>query len=130
MKKMIILLLVMVAIFALAACGNKAESTAKAFFKALENQDFDAAKKLSTDEGQQLLNFLQEFSKNASEDQLSELRNTRYEILETVIEGDSAVVKYKQWNTETPDKIENHDLQMQKVDGAWKVHFVKDDVQK
>ncbi|MCB5259917.1 MAG: DUF4878 domain-containing protein [Candidatus Cloacimonetes bacterium] len=130
MKKMIILLLVMVAIFALAACGNKAESTAKAFFKALENQDFDAAKKLSTDEGQQLLNFLQEFSKNASEDQLSELKNTRYEILETVIEGDSAVVKYKQWNTETPDKIENHDLQMQKVDGAWKVHFVKDDVQK
>lgn len=130
MKKMIILLLVMVAIFALAACGNKAESTAKAFFKALENQDFDAAKKLSTDEGQQLLNFLQEFSKNASEDQLSEIKNTRYEILETVIEGDSAVVKYKQWNTETPDKIENHDLQMQKVDGAWKVHFVKDDVQK
>ncbi|MCK9557897.1 MAG: DUF4878 domain-containing protein [Candidatus Cloacimonetes bacterium] len=130
MKKISILLLVIVALLGLAACGNKAESTAKSFFNALENQDFDAAKKLTTEEGQQLLTLVEGFAQSAGEEQIADMKKNKYEVVETVIDGDSAVVKYRQWNTDKPDEKEDHDLQMKKVDGAWKVHFVKDDVQK
>ncbi|HCM16460.1 MAG: hypothetical protein WCY87_02740 [Candidatus Cloacimonadales bacterium] len=130
MKKISILLLIIVALLGLTACGNKVESTAKSFFKALENQDFEAAKKLSTEEGQQLLTLIEGFAQSADEEQIADMKKTKYEIVETVVEGDSAVVKYRQWNTDKPEAKEDHELQMKKVEGAWKVHFVKDDVQK
>jgi hypothetical protein len=129
-RKIFILLLILLALIGLAACGNKPENTAKAFFKALEIQDFELAKKLATPEGQELLSIIQSFSENISEEQKAELMSTRYQVLKSTIDGDVATVQYEQWDTKTPDQKETHSLQMKKLDGAWKVHFVKDDIQK
>jgi PBP1b-binding outer membrane lipoprotein LpoB len=80
MKKLSLLLLVVIAIMGLTACGNKAENTAKSFFKALETQDFDTAKKLATEDGQQLLTLIQSMSESAPEEQKAELTKKRYNL--------------------------------------------------
>lgn len=130
MKQISILLLIIIAMIGLAACGNKPEATAKAFFKALETQDFEAAKKLATPEGKELLSIIQSFAENVSEEQKEEMKSTRYQVLSSSVDGDIATVQYEQWNTDSPDNKESHSIQMKKIDGAWKVHFVKDDIQK
>lgn len=130
MKKLSLLLLVVIAIMGLTACGNKAENTAKSFFKALETQDFDTAKKLATEDGQQLLTLIQSMSESAPEEQKAELTKKRYNVLETIVEGDSATVKYEEYSTDNPDDKTTQELQMLKVEGSWKVHFAKDDIQK
>lgn len=130
MSKLSILLVILVTLIGLSACQPKPETAANAFFKALENQDFEAAKELSTQEGQQLLSLIQSFAENADEEQLAEMKNTKYKVIETKVEGDSAVVVYEQWDTTNPDSKESHELQMRKIDGDWKVHFVKNDLQK
>lgn len=130
MKQISILLLIIIAMIGLAACGNKPKATAKAFFKALETQDFEAAKKLATPEGKELLSIIQSFAENVSEEQKEEMKSTRYQVLSSSVDGDIATVQYEQWNTDSPDNKESHSIQMKKIDGAWKVHFVKDDIQK
>ncbi len=92
MTKLSILLVILVALIGLSACQPKPETAANAFFKALETQDFEAAKEISTEEGQQLLSLIQSFAENADEEQLAEMKNTKYKVIETKVEGDSAVV--------------------------------------
>jgi len=130
MRNLRILLLVFLALVGLTACAKKPEPVAKAFFKALENQDFEAAKKLSTQEGQQLLSLIQSLTENVSEEQKAELLNTKYQVLDTIVDGDNATVTYERWEADSPESKESLTIQLKKIDGDWKVHFVKDDLQK
>ena len=76
MKRLVYILLISLALFALAACGAKSEKPARAFFDAIENNDFAAARKHTTEQGQQLLEMLESFAENMSEEQKTEMKKT------------------------------------------------------
>ncbi|MCB5264662.1 MAG: DUF4878 domain-containing protein [Candidatus Cloacimonetes bacterium] len=130
MKRLVYILLISLALFALAACGAKSEKPARAFFDAIENNDFAAARKHTTEQGQQLLEMLESFAENMSEEQKTEMKKTRYKILKTVEEEDSAIVTFEKWNTDSPDEKNIHELKMKKIDGTWKVDLAKEDLDK
>lgn len=130
MKKTVYILLIVVTLLALAACGSKPNHTARAFFDAIENQDFATAKKHTTEHGQQLLEMIESFAENMSENQRSEMNKTKYKILETVEDKDSAIVTFEQWGEDSPDNKNVHTLRMKKIDGNWKVDLAKDDLDK
>lgn len=130
MKKLVYTLLIAIALLALAACGAKSEKQARAFFDAIESHDFAAAKSHTTEQGQQLLEMLESFAESMSEEQRAEMNRTRYKILKSVEEKDSAIVTFEKWETDTPDEKSTHELKMVKVDGNWKVDLAKEDLDK
>lgn len=130
MKKLIYILLIAVVLLALTACGSKAEKSAKEFFNAMENQDFAAAKNHTTEQGQQLLTMLESFTENMSDEQKAEMTKTKYNILKTVEKDDSAIVTFEQWDVDSPEDKDTHELKMTKIDGAWKVDLAKEDLDK
>ncbi|MCB5270823.1 MAG: DUF4878 domain-containing protein [Candidatus Cloacimonetes bacterium] len=130
MKKLFYILLIAVALLALAACGAKSEKPARAFFDALENHDFTTAKSHTTEQGQQLLEMLESFAESMSEEQRTEMNKTRYNILKTVEDKDSAIVTFEKWETDRPDEKSVHELKMVKIDGIWKVDLAKEDLDK
>lgn len=130
MKKFVYVLLIVVTLLALTACAAKAEKTAKAFFDALENQDFASAKKHTSERGQQLLTMIESFAENMSEEQKAEMGETRYKVLKTVEEKDSAIVTFEQWQEDRPDSKAVHEIKMKKIDGTWKVDLNKEDLDK
>ncbi|MCB5253361.1 MAG: DUF4878 domain-containing protein [Candidatus Cloacimonadaceae bacterium] len=130
MKKLVYVFLIGLTLLALTACGVKAEKSAKEFFNALEKQDFEGAKKHTTEAGQQLLTMVESFAENMSEEQKAELSKTKYNILSTVEDGDNAVVNYEQWEEDSPEDKVTHELKMIKIDGAWKVDLAKEDLDK
>ena len=130
MKKLVYILLIALALLVLAACGAKSEKPARAFFDAIENHDFAAAKSLTTEQGQQLLEMLESFAQSMSEEQRAEMNKTRYNILKTVEDKDSAIVTFEKWETDSPDEKSIHELKMIKIDGVWKVDLAKEDLDK
>jgi len=130
MKKVLYILLILLALLALSACGNKAEKAARNFFDAMENQDIAKAKTYTTEQGQQFLSMLESFSASMSDEQKAEMEKMQYTILETVEDGDTALVTFEQWEVDSPDDKETHELKLIKVDGSWKVDLAKDDLDK
>lgn len=130
MKRSIILVFIGLALLALAACSNQPEKVAKEFFNAMEKRDFAAAKKLCTEDGVQLIEILESFANRMSEEQLKEELNTRYKVLSSTIEGNKAIVKYEEWDAQSPDEVSSRELALLKVDGKWKVDLSKDSISK
>ncbi len=130
MKKLFYILLIVLVLLALTACGAKPEKTAKAFFDAMENHDFATAKAHTTEQGQQLLEMIESFSENMSEEQKDQMKKAKYNILKTVQTDDTAIVSFEQWETDTPEDKSVHALNMVKIDGTWKVDLAKEDLDK
>ncbi|MCK9584642.1 MAG: DUF4878 domain-containing protein [Candidatus Cloacimonetes bacterium] len=160
MKKLFYIFLIAVTLMALTACGpkaerdtanfftafvskveqtagsfmavfsSKAEKSAKAFFKAIEHSDFTSAKEHTTEQGQQLLGMFESLTESMSDAQKAEMNKTKHKILKTVVEGDSAIVTFEQWETDAPEDKNVHELKMKKIDGAWKVDLAKEDLNK
>jgi hypothetical protein len=130
MKHIAYILLIAMALLALTACGNKVENAAKSFFDAMERQDFEAAKAYTTEQGQQLLSMMQSFAENMSEEQKEGYEKLKYNILETVEDGDSAIVTFEQWEVNNPEDKDVHELKLKKIDGSWKVDLAKEDLDK
>ncbi len=130
MKKVFFILLITITLLALSACGSKPQSTARKFFDAMENQDFAGAQKYVTDEGQELLNMMQSFSENMSEEQKAGYEKLKYNILKTVEQGDSATVTFEQWDENNPEDKNVHEIKLKKIDGSWKVDLAKENIDK
>jgi|SRR5690554_2124201 predicted small lipoprotein YifL len=130
MKRFLYIILIIMALVALSACGKPAEKTARNFFDAMEQQDFAKAKNFVTEEGQELLTMIESFANSMSEEQKDEMVAMRYNITEVIEEGDAATVRFQQWEVENPDNIQDQELKLVKVDGNWKVDLAKDDIDK
>jgi len=126
-KRIIVALLLVATLFALTACGNKPEKTAQAFFNAMETHDIAAAKKLATQDSQALLTMAEGFLTEMDADQKAKLDKLKYNILETKVDGDSAVVTYEEWEAASPEAKKTKTLNMVKEDGNWKVKVEKED---
>ncbi len=130
MKKFYYILLIVLALLALSACGNKIESTARSFFDAMEKQDIAKMKDYVTEEGQQILTMAEAFTAEMSEEQKDGMEKMKYKILETTEDGDNAVVSFEQWEVDNPEDKETNELKLTKIDGEWKVDLSKEDMDK
>lgn len=106
------------------ACGGSSDdpqAVAKDFLTALADQDYDAAKKLGTENTVQMLTMIESMADMAPEGEDMDMGADMDAIEwgETEVDGDSAVVHYK-----AEDKEEKLDLV--KVDGEWKVDMKKE----
>ncbi len=112
--KTLIILLVIVTMLFISACGSKPQTVARKFLTAMENGDADTMKKLSTPESHTLLGLIPMLVQQLGE-------NPKFEILSTeVVDDDNATVKYKITGIED---AEEDDLKLVKRDGKWLVHF-------
>lgn len=130
MKKIIIASMVLLILFALSGCGKKPEKTAQQFFTAMEKHDFEAAKKLVTKNSEELLTIAQGMVSQMSEEQKQEMANMKYNILDTKISGDSAIVSYEEWDTADPSAKKTKEMKMVKEGGDWKVNLDKESLDK
>lgn len=124
MKRTLITLAVIAILIALAACGSSGkgpEAVAKSFLSALESKDFEAAKKLATEDSAGMLTLVEGFMQEDDKTQ-----NNRFSVVSVEEEGDSATVTMEAWNSETPDKKDTDTLNMVKENGDWKVKLEKD----
>ncbi|MEA2042301.1 MAG: DUF4878 domain-containing protein [Bacteroidota bacterium] len=105
------------------SCGGGSSSSpqdaAESFLKALTKQDYDTAKKYSTETTVQMLTMIESMAGMASEEDMDMGSMDDITWGETDIDGDNAVVHYK-----TPEGDEKLDLK--KVDGDWKVDMKKE----
>lgn len=139
MKKLIIgVLLVMLLILA-AACKpseqKQATKVAKAFFEALEKEDFKTAKLYATEDSHGVIDILSgeglfggSPSSEEKEDGEKEEKKEgfdRYKVLSVTVNGEQAVAAVEASNSQDPQKKENKSYDMLKEDGEWKVKMEK-----
>ncbi len=122
MKK-IILSIVAFAMLAIAvvSCGSKAtpKEVAVNFNKALNNLDFEGAKKLGTPETGKMLDMLASFSSMMPDSLKEQAKKYKVEAKDEVIEGDKATV-----TVTNGDKGEEK-ITLVKKDGKWLVNMDK-----
>ena len=110
-----------VSIFILACGGNDTpRSVADKFLSAMSKQDFETAKKFGTEETSKLLEMMSGFAKMSND---SAFKDTKYEITREKIDGDSAIIYYKEEGKEGELQ-----LPIVKVDGKWKVLLSKESI--
>jgi hypothetical protein len=96
------------------------ERTARKFLTAINERDFETAKKYCTPETVKLVEMLEQMT-NAMANPDAE-PPVKYEILRHTIDGDNAIVYYRESYSEF-----DQELKLKKVNGSWKVHFTKED---
>lgn len=126
MKKLLVIALVLIGLLVLAGCAKKADATAKAFFKAVEYQDFAGAKKLSTEKTQGMLTFVEEMYKGMPDNQKSDYKKIKYTVTKVEEDGDKATISYDQWKVGEPESKKNMTAGMIKEDGKWRVDLQMD----
>lgn len=123
MKK-IILSMVAVAVMAITivSCGSKSspKEVAVNFNKALNNLDFEGAKKLGTPETGKMLDMLSSFSSMMPDSLKEQAKKYKVEAKDEVIDGDKAVV------TITNGEKGEEKMNLVKKDGKWLVNMSKD----
>lgn len=123
MKKLVNLFLVVVA-FAMFACGggSNPEAVAEKFLVAIEDGNYDEAKKHCTESTGQIIDQLA--SMTAMQGDSAKKEPKKIEIVSSEISGDtSAVVKYKADG-------EEKSIDLVKVEDEWKVDMKKEEMQK
>lgn len=98
--------------------GGSPEATAKHFLNALQDMDFEGAKKYATEGSAEMLDMMQSMSSMAGDEEKPEPK--KITITNTETEGDKATVTY---TAEGSD--EEQTLDLVKQDGEWKVVFDK-----
>lgn len=123
MKK-IILSIAAVAILAVSiiSCGSKSspKEVAVAFNKAMNNLDFEGAKKLGTPETGKMIDMLSSFSSMMPDSMKEETKKFKVEAKDEVIEGDKATVTIS--NGEKGEEK----VSLVKKDGKWLVNMSKE----
>lgn len=101
----------------LGACkqAEKPEDVAKKFLTHIGNYEWDKAKELATDSAKSTLDMLAMFTTGQKPQ-----GEPKFEIKETKIEGDNAVVNYLN------DKGEPKEMKLVQKDGKWLVDFKKE----
>ena len=122
MKKLIVIICAVVAVFGMTSCKSSSPSNVvKEYYKALQAGDLQKAMTytdLATDE---------EIQKQIEKYQSFEIKIQNYEILSEKVaeDGKTAVVEVKQTMTSAFNKEPKEDtkeLNLVKVDGKWKIH--------
>ncbi len=114
-------LLLPVIVFIFACTGNDTPgSVAEKFLKAMSSQDFETAKKYGTEETEKLLDMMSGFKKMSAD---STGKNLKFEIIREKIEGENAIIYYKEEGKEGELQ-----LPMVKADGKWKVLLSKESI--
>lgn len=121
MKKLVLIALVLLALFALTACGKKPNTVAKNFFQALQDKNFEAAKKLSTFNSQGYIEGIETMYKGFSPVEKKNFDKTKYTVEKVEVDGDTATITYKRWKLGSPESNEEKTAPMVKEDGAWLV---------
>jgi hypothetical protein len=125
MKK-IFLSIAVIASITLFSCGggsgSKPNEVAKAFLTAMNKADYEAAKKLGTDDTKKLLDMTATFTAMMPDSVKKLSAAKKVEIVgEPILDGDKAVVNYKE--SDSPDQ---KSLNLVKKDGKWLVQQSKD----
>ncbi len=125
MKKIILSLAVVASAF-LYSCGGGSSSNptevAKSFLTSLNKMDYDAAKKLGTEDTKKMLEMTSTLSAMVPDSVKKLTANKKVDIIgEPVLEGDKATVTYKE-----SDSPEEKKLTLLKKDGKWLVQQTKD----
>lgn len=109
-------------IIGIVACvgSDNPRSIAEKFLKAMSSQDYESAKKYGTDETGKLLDMMSGITKMSVDSAVSDLS---FEILREKIEGDNAVIYYKEGGREGELQ-----LPLVKIDGKWKVLLSKESI--
>lgn len=120
-NKYLIRILLFIAITA-SACGGKdtPRSLAEKFLKAMSIQDYETAKKYGTEETEKLLDMMSGIKKMSVD---SSGKDLKFEILREKIEGDNAIIYYKE-----EGKDGELQLPIVKVEGKWKVLLSKESI--
>ncbi len=126
MKKLLSIGLVFVFSAFMFSCGggssDKPADVAKDFLVALAEQDYDAAKDLGTEETVQLITMIEGMAAMIPMEEVEADKENIKSIKmgEVEIDGDNAVVYYG------TDKKSDEKIDLQKVDGKWKVAMKKE----
>lgn len=98
------------------------------FLTSIENGDIKKAKELSTEASSDMLSMLDTPAFKEELKKSTETSKTKYEVIDTKIDGDKATCKLKMMNGET-DEGET-ELSLVKKDGKWLVDLNKEDMNK
>ncbi len=129
MKRSILLILVLAIAMLVLGCAEKPQGVAEKFLTAMEKNDVETMKSLSTEDSHKTIEFIG-MVQAESKIFLS------HKIISTEIVDDIANVKYtvelsEDFKEETEEDESQEDvLTLVKKDGKWKVHIDKDGMQK
>ncbi|MFK8274768.1 lumazine-binding protein [Capnocytophaga cynodegmi] len=119
--------LVMFSMFLFVSCsGDSPRKVAEKFLEAMENQNFEEAKKYSDDSMKQLLNMLDSMPK----DNNKKAENAKVKVTKIEENGDKAKVFYIVESSEIQEESKEQSIDLKKVDGNWKVSFNKEEMNK
>ncbi|MDO4228307.1 MAG: DUF4878 domain-containing protein [Capnocytophaga sp.] len=121
MKKILFIVMFFVAFLITSCSSNSPKAVAEKFITAMENGDFEEAKKYADDSMGQLLGMLGGLEKDLQK----EKEKKKITITRAEEDGDKAKVFYK---VEGEEK--EKDIDLKKVDGKWKVTFNKENANK
>jgi hypothetical protein len=125
MKKILLsVLALMIAAVMLVSCNkNSPKDVATAWLNGFYHMDYDAAKKISTEDTKNLLSQLQQLSGMIPDSSKKEMKKIVVTVKDLKEEGDKATVTYT-----TSDKpAQEEKLPMVKQNGKWLVQFSKGD---
>jgi hypothetical protein len=124
-KRISFLSLIIISLALLTGCSkNTPEAVAKDWLTAFYHQDYDAAKKLSTEETKVMLSTIQGFSGSLADSIKQKAKQVTITIKSVKTEGDKATVTFIASNT--PNQ-EEPPLKLVKQSEKWLVQFTKSD---
>ena len=126
MKRLVYSSLVLImAVFMLSSCSkNTPKDVAYNWLIAYNHLDFEAAKKLSTQDTKNLINSLQRLTETVADSNKKELKKVTVDIKSVKINGDKAVATFT--SSDNPGKEQT--LNLVKVNDQWLVLFTKVDL--
>ena len=104
------------------SCKNSPKAVAKTFLTSLFQNDYEAAKKVSTKETQNMLSLMEELNSKVSDSAKKELMKVKVDIKSVTENGDKADVVYV-----TSENPKEQHLHMVKENGHWLAQWTKQD---
>jgi len=124
MKKYIFSFTAIIALaFTLVSCNtNSPKSVATQFLTDFYHMDFDAAKKVSTDDTKKMLDMFQQLETMMADSTKQQLKKIKVDVKDVKIDGDKATANYV-----TSDNAKAQTLHLVKQNGKWLAQWSKQD---
>lgn len=114
---------ILVVVVTLTSCSsNSPKSVAKKFLTSFYQLDFDAAKKVSTDDTKKMLDMFQQLAPMMPDSSKQQLKKIKISIKDEKTEGDKSTVTYV-----TSDNPKDQTLHLVKQNKKWLVQWSKQD---
>lgn len=129
MKKILLSLsVVFIAAMMLVSCSSSSpKDVAKTWLTSFYHMEYEAAKKVSTDDTKNFITQLQTLSSMMPDSAKKEMQKMTVNIKDEKVEGDNATVTYNIVSGKTQDAPKDETLKLVKKDGKWLVQFSKND---